>query len=364
VKGVVAYLYAFDVASEIRTPLVREILSQRPFPFQIRMGRTVPRDLAVYQPLTIGLNPAEWDASVGAITLKSFVKIFDFGVVSISYEVAFEVSAIGDLLPYHRLRVGDTPLAALAQQLAGHVSEGLAPYLVKPNRVRRDPEAYTAFCFSEVDDLADTASVWAARHRVALAGLLLEEPASFDLSLSQIDERFRHTLSYAKDDAVVIDWDAAVVVDRSGYFDDVMYVLELANLQLEQLRLLDDRLDRYIVRSYDDLERYYASHRFVREPRSTLATLRAIRMDASKISEEATNVTKFVGDWYLARVYVACKDRFYIGHWDQSVDRKLRQLDELYSMVHEEIQSRRMFVMEAVVIALFLMEIALALFKK
>jgi hypothetical protein len=364
VKGVAVYLYAFDVASEIKTALVRELLSKRPFPFQIRQGRTVPRDLPVYRPLTIGLNPAEWDSSVGPITLKSFVKIFDFGVVSISYEVAFEVGRIGELVPYHQLQVGDTTLAALAQQLAGHVSEGLAPHLVKPSRDPREPEAYTAFCFSEVEGAADTAAAWAARQRIDLAGLLLEEPEPARLDPAQIDESFRHTLSYSKDDVAVIDWDAAVVVERTGYFDDVLYVLELANLQLEQFRLLDDRLDRFIVRSYDDLEKYYASRRFLREPRATLATLRTIRMDVSKISEEATNVTKFVGDWYLARIYLACKDRFYLGHWDQSVDQKLRQLDELYSMVHAEIQSRRMMVMEAVIIALFLLDLLLVFLKK
>ena len=41
-KGEVVYLYAFDVANEIITQRVQEILSEKPFPFEIRMDRTLP----------------------------------------------------------------------------------------------------------------------------------------------------------------------------------------------------------------------------------------------------------------------------------------------------------------------------------
>jgi len=34
-------------------------------------------------------------------------------------------------------------------------------------------------------------------------------------------------------------------VDLSGYVDDVIYILELANVQLEELRMMDQTLDRF-----------------------------------------------------------------------------------------------------------------------
>ena len=37
-KGEVIYLYAFDVANEINTSRVREVLSEKPFPFEIQIG--------------------------------------------------------------------------------------------------------------------------------------------------------------------------------------------------------------------------------------------------------------------------------------------------------------------------------------
>ena len=41
-KGEVIYLYAFDVANEISTSRVQEVLSEKPFPFEIQMGRDAP----------------------------------------------------------------------------------------------------------------------------------------------------------------------------------------------------------------------------------------------------------------------------------------------------------------------------------
>ena len=56
-KGEVIYLYAFDVANEISTSRVREVLSEKPFPFEIRMDRTLPKDMPLYKPLAIEPHP-------------------------------------------------------------------------------------------------------------------------------------------------------------------------------------------------------------------------------------------------------------------------------------------------------------------
>lgn len=364
-KGTVVYLYAFDVANEIRTSSIRELMSEKPFPFQIRVGPTVPKDVRIYQPLTIGLKPEELDTNVGHVTLKRFVKVFDIGVISISYELPFQVAALSDLIPYHDLRSGATELHQLADRLLDQVTENLRPYMEKENPERAPAEAYTVFCLEELDGArAGGVPEWAAAHRREIASLLNEEAIADRLAEDQIEETLRPALSYTSNDLTVVDWDAAFVVDQSGYYDDVLYVIELANLQLEEFRLLDDRLDRYFLRAYDDIERYYARLRLVAAPGKILRTLRSIRMDITKMSEEATNITKFVGDWYLARVYLACRDRFHVGHWERSVDEKLLQLDHVYSLVHTEINNRRMLILEVIIVALFLFDVIVVLFYK
>jgi hypothetical protein len=361
-KGTVVYLFAFDVANEVHTSKVREVLSQKPFPFQIRVGATVPRDVPIYSPLTISLKPVDCVSSVGPLILKPFVKIFDVGAVSISYEVAFEAPSLTNLIPYHQLRIGAEPLASLAEQLMVQVETSLRPYMVKPNPERTPVEAYTAFCISELEG---TVPDWIHAQRAEIAGLLNEEVEPGRLADRQVEETLSHGLAYTKDDFTVVDWDAALIVDKSGYVDDVLYMIELANLQLEEYRLLDDRLDRLFIQAYDDIEIHASAWGLLFSSKARLGSIRQMRMDITKMSEELSNITKFVGDWYLARVYLSCKRRFHLGHWEASVDQKLHELDRLYSLAHQGINERRMLILEIAIVALILFELtATFLFRK
>ncbi|HZE96657.1 MAG TPA: hypothetical protein VE981_06510, partial [Planctomycetota bacterium] len=222
-KGSVAYFYAFDVANEIRTSQVREVLSQKPFPYQIRLGAAAPRDVPVYSPLTIRLTPFPCAANVGAVSLQTEVKVFEIGALSISYEIAFDVPTLADLVPYHQFKVGDEPLALLAERLALQVADSIKEAMRKPNSDRPVVEAYTAFCVSDLGGVS--VPDWVASQKEAIAGLLNEEPTPGKLAPQQIEETFEQFLSYTRDDFAVIDWDAALVVDAGGYVDDVLFML-------------------------------------------------------------------------------------------------------------------------------------------
>ena len=360
-KGSVVYLFAFDLANEIRTRQVREILSQKPFPFQLKLGPTAPRDVPIYSPSTIALHPIEATSSVGTVLMKPVVKVFDVGAISLSYEVPFEKTSLLDLVPYHQIQVNSIPLTVHAERLAGQVAESLKEAMVKPNPDRPPVEAYTAFCLREVDQ---PVAEWVHHHKNEIAALLTEESSPDTLAHKQIDETLTPPLAYTQGDYTIIDWDSALVVDTSGYVEDVTYILELANLQLEEFRILDDRLDRLFTKAYEDLERRVSIWGSPFRSDARLDLIRRTRMDITKMSEEVSNITKFVGDWYLARIYLSCKHRFHLGHWEASVDQKLHELDRLYSLVHQEASERRMLVLELIVVALFLFEVASTLFLR
>ena len=50
-------------------------------------------------------------------------------------------------------------------------------------------------------------------------------------------------MSYYEHDLVVVDWDAALVIDEPSQFDQTLYLMELANLQLAELEAYDRILD-------------------------------------------------------------------------------------------------------------------------
>src|SRR5262249_38366377 len=148
-----------------------------------------------------------------------------------------------------------------------------------------EPEGYTAFCLTEIPGVADVGR-WLAENRAAVAGLLSEtDPGR--LSEAQVGEALRLQRSFEKTDLVVIDWDAALVVDLGGYVDDVLYALELANLQLEEFRSMDQTLDRYLDRAYADLERRPIS--LLGASTAVLRKLRWFRVDLTKLADEVTH---------------------------------------------------------------------------
>jgi hypothetical protein len=356
VKGEVIYLYAFDVANEILTPRVHEILSEKPFPFEIRMDRTLPKDMPLYKPLAIEPNPIE--AKLYGATVSLLIRIYDVGVVTVMMRVPFDVVALDDLMRFHDPKLENgMMLDEIAKNFCAKVCDSLKDSVVGRSEAPPVPEAYTVFCLTDLGGAQDV-NEWLTGQRSDVAGLLTETSAE-KLSEMQVNEVLRIQRSFEKTDLAVIDWDAALVVDLHGYVDDVLYALELANLQLEEFRVMDQRLDKYLDRAYEDLERRPWAVFGVAN--KTLRHLRRFRVDVAKLTDEVTHITKFFGDWHLARVYLGARDRFYLDQWRASVEQRLAQLDKLYSVVHAEVNEQRMLWLEIIIVIFFAADLAIML---
>lgn len=355
-RGEVVFLYAFDVADELLTArLPAQLLGQPLVKFAVRTGHTAPRDVPLIQPYAVELPPLP--LGDGGQEVRRGVRLYSVGVISVLLRVSFQATQLTELTSWHRPKLADgRDFDALAQELCEEVRAELLPLLVQ-SVAARAPEAYTVFCLTELDG-ADDAVRWCADRRREVAGLLTETPAE-QLSEMQVGEVWRICRSYLHTDLTVIDWDAALIIDLDGYTDDVLFVLELANLQLEEFRALDQRLDRDLDRLYLELER----------PRpwwlggggKQLRTVRRFRIDLAKLSDEVTHISKFLGDWHLARVYLGARERFYLDQWRQSVTQRLTQLNDLYSVAHSETNEQRMLWLEAAIVLLFILDVALIL---
>jgi len=357
--GEVVYLYAFDVANEILTARVQQILSEKAFPFEIRMDRTLPKDMPLYKPLAIQPEPLK--SRLRGFPVRLLIRVYDVGVVTVMMRVRFEAETLAELTPLHnpRLDSGDG-LDGVASRLCANVCESLKDSIVGGVESPPPPEAYTVFCLTEITGVADV-NLWLTEERRQVAGLLTEtEPHR--LSESQVGEVLRIQRSFENSDLTVIDWDAALAVDLTGYVDDVLYALELANLQLEEFRLMDKRLDKYLDGAYDDLDRQRLS--LFGGASKTLHHLRRFRVDVAKLTDEVTHITKFFGDWHLARVYLGARDRFYLDQWRASVEQRLAQVDKLYSVVHAEVNEKRMLWLEIIIVIFFAVDLLILVVLK
>ena len=94
-KGEVVYLYAFDVANEIVTSRIQEILSQKPFPYEIRFDKTFPRDVPIYRPLAVGAA-ALAARPISGQPIRQLMRVYDIGVVTVAMILSFEVQRLSD----------------------------------------------------------------------------------------------------------------------------------------------------------------------------------------------------------------------------------------------------------------------------
>ena len=357
-KGEVVYLYAFDVANEIILSAARDIVSGSPMSLTLHSKRTLPKDVSLYKPYAVSLSSL--DKRLQGREVYPTMHIYEVGVISIVMRVPFEVKHLHELLPMHTPMLGDgKALGQAAYDLCAKTCAQLGAALKQPTALH-EPEAYTVFCLTDIgtDKKLET---WMENNRRNIAELITENTSGI-LSEMQVQEVLRIHRSYANTDLAIIDWDAALIVDLAGYVEDTLYVLELANLQLEEYKVMDRRLDIYLDTAYEDIQsrRFH----FFGTYSAILRRLRTLRVDVTKLHDEVTHITKFFGDWYLARVYMGARERFHLGQWRNSVEERLRQIDALYSVAHTEMTNQRMLWLELLVVILFVIDIAgLFLFK-
>jgi hypothetical protein len=355
--GRVIYVYAFDVAYEmLRLPLP-QLLGQPVAQFSVDASRRNPRHLFFYRPQMVRLPPMERIGPNGPVRIERSLKLLPVGAMSITVSVPFEVPAIADLVAFHDLEFSNGQLNQEVRQIAEEARRELARYCIKPVAQLAEEEAYTVFCIDAPlvaeDGRPLSAEDWLHQHRREVAALLTQESDVNQLSRQEADESTGRYLSYYENDLAVLDWDAALIVQEPGQLDEILYILELANLQLAELEAYDRILDTALERSYRDLARQ------PRRSREVMRELREIRLDLARFSDELSNITKFFGDWHLARLYENIAARFHLGDWHRTIDEKLKTLDDLYQLLSQDRINQWMLTLEVTIVLLFIVDLIL-----
>lgn len=356
--GEVVYVYSYDVAYEMTRQPVRELLGQPVAQFVVDTSKRSPRHLFFYRPQMVRLPPLERIGPHGPVRVERVVKILPVGAISITIRVPFQVRHVEDLVVYHDLQFSNGSLNEEVRQLAEEIRRELASYYVRPVANLADEEAYTVFCLESPlvveDGSTISAESWLRNHRRSVASLLTQELDVDHLSKQEADESTGRFLSYYEHDLVVVDWDAALIIDEKLHFDETLYVMELANLQLAELEAYDRLLDNSLERAYRDLTSQRARGRG-----TILQELREIRIDLARFSDELSNITKFFGDWHLARIYENISARFHLADWHRTIDDKLQTLDDLYQILNHDQNNRWMLILEVTIVLLFVIDLVI-----
>lgn len=358
--GEAVYLFAYDIAYELSGEMPERLLGSRLAEYRLDTSKRNPRHLVFYRPKMVRLPPEERVGPHGPVRIERDVKILPIGAISIRVRVPFEVDRLEDLVAYHDLRFNNGALHDEIRQLAESVRKELGPYVLRPIEAMSEEEAYTVFCLKSPVRGPDggplRAEVWLDAHRREVAALLTQEEDQERLSRQETLESTARSLSYYEDDLAVLDWDAALVVDEPSEWEESLYVLELANLQLAELEAYDRLLDATLERSYRDL-----GVNPLRPKKVLITELREMRVDMARFSDELSNITKFLGDWHLARLYEAAASRFHLGDWKRGVEDKLKTVGELHELLKSDQSNRWMMILEVTIVVLFILDVAIIL---
>ena len=281
------------------------------------------------------------------------VVLYDFGALSVSYAMPLAGPLI-DLPTLAEALWGNERLLKDARRHVDEVLAELGPSCVRP-RVADFVEDYSIFHIEAFTAPCDAAMLWTT-HALTVAQVLRAAP--HPLSQQEIADATLARLSFGPNDATIIDTDAAIMFDPEG--EDIRDVIEFANTQLLEMRFLDHELDDVLEHSYE---------RLLKRPRQPwplsvgpdLRSLARLELDAAILFEQVTNALKLVGDQFLARVYALASRRFHLGEWDTSISRKLQTIDGIYAKMADRAATRRMEMLEWIIILLFVLSIVLSI---
>lgn len=353
-NGTCFVLFAYDAARSINLELAERRIHEATQRQTMPHKRRAPSYFE-YQPPPVRISQDAEQVHVGRFSARTSVDLllYDFGAVTVSY--SFPINGpLADLLQLseelydNEFLLSDSRLRV--SQLLKVMGEAASQANVAPV-----VEDYVVFHIQSFNQPFD-AQRFCSEQAQQIAQILRAERQP--LSDQEIEDAIAARISFGTDDLTVVDWNAALMIDREG--EDVRAVLDFANVELLEMRYLDQRLDRALDHAYEALSRpslnllrifgYYSA---------ALRRVAELQVDNAILFEGVNNTLKLLGDQYLARVYRLVNRRFHLDEWDTSILRKLQTLESIYEKISDQAANRRMEILEWVIIILIAASIAL-----
>ena len=351
--GQISAFYLFDVAESVALDRLPALLGPGTAPVRLAPKPAIPSYVR-YQtpPLQIegGLLSRE---DVDGFRVR--VKVFDYGVVSVSLSRPFTGSWAELIDLAHHFSIDNT-LENGAERLCRTVVGRMAAALDQP-RDRFLSEDYFVFSIDQFDEPL-SAEQLLARNGESIAQLLRGEINP--LAPQERDEVLRHRISYLADDLVVPTWSSALVYDTESGAEATLAILEYANSQLLQFRYYDELLDGRLAAIYKELETRSSYNRWwQRRYTSAARRVHALFIDVNELTDRTENALKLVGDVYAARVLALAHSRLGVTAWRESVRDKLKTLDEIYRFAVDQTAMARGEILELAIVGILVFELIL-----
>jgi hypothetical protein len=358
-NGEVIFLRLIDVGRSIN---LKELNLNSPrFPDrQIIKTKDTPSYLSFPGPLKIEIKE---DVSFQVDFLKEIkiiVKLYEDGVISLIGRLKFANLPLEELHNIKTIKFftpeGEYNIKKLLKFHANKIYKQVKKYINEENYIPelKHYEKYTLFCLTdEIEDHDE----FIRKNRHYLATLLMGENPNLNLHENQIKSTLEHSFSFLKHDLVIFDFDRSLIIDPNCDYEDILLIIEIANFQLLELRVLDYLVDKRLSLVEEDIQKiYFKSRTFLRRLKKRVGKLLRLRHDLIFLLENIENVSKLIGDYYLSQIYTYLANLFELKQWSDSIRHRIETLGDIYNISQTNLNEKILLYVEILLCFIFIME--------
>jgi len=363
-EGEYVIVQLFDIGRRID---LNNIISVFPGVRDKKILITKDTDTDISVPETVHLDLVQ-DLKLNSQNLKLFnvkVKLYEEGVVSFVVRTTFENIDLEQFHTIRKLAVStddgtfkiDDWIEFQFNKLIETIKDYIEPYTI----TLPFPESEKYICYCIHDDLKEPEE-FVKRNNRYLAPFLMEENPDLNLHQTQIEKTLEHPFSFLQNDLIIFDLHRCLIIDPTKEYDDILLIIELANYQLLELRTLDKILDIRLDAAEDDIRHLFFKNRIMwRKLNKTLGQLFRYKCDMNFILENLENVSKIIGDYYLAQIYTHLGRLFQVDEWTKSVHSHLQILGDIYTTAKTNLNERILIFLEFLLGCIFTFEFVILL---
>ncbi|OGR72873.1 MAG: hypothetical protein A2089_05900 [Elusimicrobia bacterium GWD2_63_28] len=353
-KGTILVHRVFDIAGEVILARAEELFSGDAKGPRLKLATDTRKAIIIKEaPLQVDLGEETLDLLDAKYPVRLFARIWNYGVISITLEIAIPAGMDWDRLVKIAAALEKSEqldLIAVARKDA--MKKRLLPALVNPAEWEIN-EDYITYIIEKAEGLQNPREFI---RKVDVAALILAEDKE------RLGEESRNFIidsatQYSSFDLAIIDWNSALLIEPDGE-RDAADVIEFSLTHLLEFRYYDDMLGRKLDELYDTMETKQESvvHIF-RNFYSDIAEDASRKyMEFSEFLGRVENSLKTVGDPYLAVVFRASALEFHFDDWRKSISRKMETLAQISQILHGEVNTRRSHWLEIIIIVLIAFE--------
>ncbi len=293
------------------------------------------------------------------------IKLYSDGVISLIARLGFRDLPFKELHTLRRIKFktahGEFRISNLLKYHYNEVFKQIRSCISEEGFIfgESEHEKYTIYCLT---DVIENPKEFIESEKSYISALFMGEKPELNLSIDHINKRLRKPFSFLRNDIIILDFDRGLIIDPNYDYEDILLVVEIANYQLLELRALDKLLDRRLTIAEEDIRKMYFKSRSVfRRFKRKVGRLIRLRYDLLFLLENIENVSKLIGDYYLADIYTFLGEIFQLKQWSESIRHRLETLENIYNVTQTNINEKFLLYVEILLSFVFIMEFILIL---